>query len=49
MAFIAPKHIIIITILYPKGTATMAMALCCLTTRASYFVIAIRYKIRSLR
>ena len=40
---------LVITILYPEGTATIATALRCLTTRASYFVIAIRYKTRSLR
>ena len=39
----------VITILYPEDTATVATALRCLTTHASYFVIAISYKIRQLR
>ena len=39
----------VITILYPEGTATIATALRCLTTRASSFVNAISYKTRLLR
>ena len=38
----------VITILYPEGTATIATALRCLTTRASSFVNAISYNIRPI-
>ena len=46
MPYIPSAHVI--TILYPKGTATIATALRCLTTRASSFVNAISYKTRLL-